>query len=205
MAASLSLSDSASWCSCWSLLLGALPLLVLLVWRAAPKRFSPGVLAQDGDLAGGEKGASLWARRLPFFGHLFYLVASWNTIAVHFLRVARKREWRTTVFAAPNFGGLGGGLVLLTKEASVKHILKDNFDNYEKGPRFREWFSDFLGSGIFASDGKIWKHHRKVASHMFSQRLLKHTLGVGYDVSEKMIARLKQRSQSGGSNSIATG
>ena len=36
------------------------------------------------------------------------------------------------MFSAPNIGGLGGGLVLLTSEASVKHVLKDNFENYTK-------------------------------------------------------------------------
>jgi cytochrome P450 len=51
--------------------------------------------------------------------------------------------------------------------------------------------SEFLGNGVFASDGAVWKHHRKIASNMFSRRLLRHTLAVGYDVGLDMIQRLK--------------
>ena len=49
--------------------------------------------------------------------------------------------------------------------------------------KYFHFFLNFKkGNGVFASDGVIWKHHRKVASHMFSARLLRHTLAVGYDV-----------------------
>ena len=47
------------------------------------------------------------------------------------------------------------------------------FDNYVKGDNFRDIFREFLGSGVFATDGKEWKLHRKVASHMFSRNLLR--------------------------------
>ena len=59
------------------------------------------------------------------------------------------------------------------------------------GNEFQAWLSEFLGNGVFASDGAVWKHHRKIASNMFSRRLLRHTLAVGYDVGLDMIQRLK--------------
>ena len=49
----------------------------------------------------------------------------------------------------------------------VKHILKDAFDKYEKTHMVQEPLSDFLGNGIFTSDGKIWQLHRKVAVQMY--------------------------------------
>jgi len=61
----------------------------------------------------------------------------------------------------------------LTDEASIKHVLKDQFANYEKGDNFREALGEFLGDGIFTSDGALWKVHRKVASHMFSRSLMR--------------------------------
>ena len=82
--------------------------------------------------------------------------------------------------------------------ANVEHVLKTNFDNYEKGERFRLVFEDLLGegqyapfslmhaarkvgaslssllvswAGIFNVDGEAWRTKRKVASHMFAQRV----------------------------------
>ena len=59
-----------------------------------------------------------------------------------------------------------GGHVICTPEG-VKHILKDAFDKYEKTHMVQEPLSDFLGNGIFTSDGKIWQLHRKVAVQMY--------------------------------------
>ena len=43
--------------------------------------------------------------------------------------------------------------IIVTDPACVEHILKNNFDNYEKGPEFSSRFRDVLGHGIFNSDG----------------------------------------------------
>ena len=51
--------------------------------------------------------------------------------------------------------------------------MKDNFSNYPKGTESYEIFKDFLGDGIFNSDGENWKFHRKTASHMFKINQLK--------------------------------
>ena len=88
-------------------------------------------------------------------------------------------------------------MIVLTSEESVRHILSTNFNNYVKGKEFQAWLSEFLGNGVFASDGVVWKHHRKVASNMFSRRLLRHTLAVGYDVGLEMIGRLKKLVEQG--------
>jgi len=50
----------------------------------------------------------------------------------------------------------------------VQHVLKDNFENYEKGAEFRERMRDVLGDGIFNADGAQWYWQRKTASRMFS-------------------------------------
>jgi cytochrome P450 len=55
--------------------------------------------------------------------------------------------------------------VLCTPEA-VKHVLKDKFERYEKTSVIQEPLSEFLGNGIFTSDGAIWRLHRKIAVQM---------------------------------------
>ena len=59
--------------------------------------------------------------------------------------------------------------VVFTSPASVKHILADNFENYEKGDLFRDKFTEMLGDGIFNVDGSKWYSHRKIASNIFKR------------------------------------
>jgi len=55
----------------------------------------------------------------------------------------------------------------------IKHVMKDNFENYPKGPIFYWQMQDFFGDGIFNVDGEKWLEARKVASHMFTGNRLK--------------------------------
>ncbi|GJJ08896.1 hypothetical protein Clacol_003116 [Clathrus columnatus] len=49
----------------------------------------------------------------------------------------------------------------------IKTILATNFDNFEKGPRFRKMFRSVLGNGVFNADGDIWKFHRAMTRPFF--------------------------------------
>ena len=51
---------------------------------------------------------------------------------------------------------LGPSLVI-SSPSVVKHVLKDNFPNYEKGKKFRTAFNDMPGDGIFNTNGPRWK------------------------------------------------
>ncbi|KAF7723244.1 Protein kinase alk2 [Apophysomyces ossiformis] len=51
---------------------------------------------------------------------------------------------------------------------NVEHILKTNFENYAKGPKFNDATEDLLGHGIFNANGEQWKYQRKTASHIFN-------------------------------------
>jgi cytochrome P450 len=52
-------------------------------------------------------------------------------------------------------------------------VLKDNFENYEKGKVWRSFFREILGNGIFNADGELWASHRKIAAKLFSRNLCK--------------------------------
>ncbi|XVF57989.1 hypothetical protein PTKIN_Ptkin07bG0026500 [Pterospermum kingtungense] len=62
-------------------------------------------------------------------------------------------------FKGPWFPSLD--FVLTSHPMNVNHILNKNYDNYEKGPEFREIFEPF-GQGIVTSDSLLWKSQRKV-------------------------------------------
>lgn len=82
-------------------------------------------------------------------------------------RAAKNRSWTMSgpVDNTP--------FVVVTTGENLEHVLKSNFSNYVKGERLHFMLRDFLGEGIFATDGEKWRDHRKIASHMFSMRILK--------------------------------
>ena len=82
-------------------------------------------------------------------------------------------------------------------EENLKYVLKDNFDNYVQGDASRDCLEEFLGDGIFTSDGKTWKHHRKVASHMFSRNLMRNGTTVAIKQLEKVVEKLNGVAASG--------
>ncbi|KAL9153466.1 hypothetical protein ABFS82_10G050600 [Erythranthe guttata] len=47
---------------------------------------------------------------------------------------------------------------------NVEHMLKTRFHNYPKGKPFSAILGDFLGRGIFNSDGDSWRFQRRIAS-----------------------------------------
>lgn len=61
--------------------------------------------------------------------------------------------------------------------ANIHYIMSANFLNFPKGPKFLKMF-DFLGAGIFNSDGDSWRNQRKLARlqighHRFHRCLVK--------------------------------
>ncbi|GLT34153.1 hypothetical protein SLA2020_086880 [Shorea laevis] len=75
----------------------------------------------------------------------------------------------TSAFHHPgNFYG-----VVTANPANVEHVLKTNFENYPKGQQFILLLQDFLGKGIFNSDGELWKLQRKTASYEFNTKSLR--------------------------------
>ncbi|DBA00478.1 TPA: hypothetical protein N0F65_002721 [Lagenidium giganteum] len=72
---------------------------------------------------------------------------------------ARWRPWLLTML------GEKPAIVLSTPEAFADVIQKQH-DVFEKGPAKWELVRDFLGDGITAADGEIWRLQRKRISHL---------------------------------------
>ncbi|KAL2507352.1 Cytochrome [Forsythia ovata] len=72
-------------------------------------------------------------------------------------------------------GFLGLSHIICTANpANLDHVLRSNFSNYIKGNRFQSVLHDLLGQGIFNVDGELWFTQRKISSHEFNTRSLKH-------------------------------
>eukprot|EP00519_Triparma_laevis_P015387 CAMPEP_0182491204 /NCGR_PEP_ID=MMETSP1321-20130603/755_1 /TAXON_ID=91990 /ORGANISM="Bolidomonas sp., Strain RCC1657" /LENGTH=525 /DNA_ID=CAMNT_0024693467 /DNA_START=73 /DNA_END=1650 /DNA_ORIENTATION=- len=127
----------------------------------------------------------------PIIGCLHLIDENWPTLPDFILKYdvqfGGQRAWAAPV---PNVGLLGSCLFSLVTEENIKHVLKDEFNTYEKGKNVREALGEFLGDGIFTADGPSWKHHRKVASQMFSRNLMRNGTVVALRQVKLLVERL---------------
>lgn len=126
---------------------------------------------------------------IPYLGNLIELVKHSQDAFVLMAEYAEKNKEKPYCVAVP-----GQTFRVLTSVADVEHMLRTNFDNYEKGAFFRDAFEELLGKGIFAADGEPWRAHRKAASHMFSLRKLRdHAFANFTKYAEDLIAQLDKK------------
>ncbi|URD88612.1 cytochrome P450 [Musa troglodytarum] len=78
-------------------------------------------------------------------------------------------------------------------------MLKSNFENYPKGERSFRMLVDFLGHGIFNSDGEEWKCQRKQASYEFSKRSLRNFMvdTVQSEIAHRLLPLLRRAGEKG--------
>ncbi|KAI6151601.1 cytochrome P450 [Pisolithus tinctorius] len=70
--------------------------------------------------------------------------------------------------------------IFTTEPEHIKAVLSTQFNSFEKGPVFWDQVSALLGTGVFNSDGEIWKFHRSMTRPFFSKDRISH-----FDIFEK--------------------
>ncbi|KAB1226633.1 Cytochrome P450 94A1 [Morella rubra] len=87
-----------------------------------------------------------------------------------------------------NFLGLSHG-IFTANPTNVDHLLHSSFPNYIKGSNFSYFLTELLGDGIFNVDGHLWTFQRKIASHEFKTKSLKHFISeaVSSEISDRLI------------------
>mmetsp|Transcript_12617 Transcript_12617/g.27219 ORF Transcript_12617/g.27219 Transcript_12617/m.27219 type:complete len:531 (+) Transcript_12617:150-1742(+) len=133
-------------------------LLVVLYLRFRPKK--PGIPGP---------------KSYPLVGILPHILKNWDRWPERCCEYSKQFGHRTWGGGLPNLAALGGAAYFLVDPRCVRHVLSENFENYEKGEAFRDLYSELLGTGIFVADGAPWKAHRRLISHMFSRNLLRAT------------------------------
>ncbi|KAI9275548.1 cytochrome P450 [Phascolomyces articulosus] len=68
---------------------------------------------------------------------------------------------KMSVFVVPAY-------IVTINPKNVEHVLKNNFENYIKGPEFHAALGDLFGDGIFNANGEEWRYQRKTASLVFN-------------------------------------
>ncbi|VAI29979.1 unnamed protein product [Triticum turgidum subsp. durum] len=134
-------------------------------------------------------------RRHPLLGHLPAFLKNRD----------RFLEWSTElIVASPDLRmgfwipGMTTGIVT-SNPADVEHILRTNFANYPKGERAISMLVDFLGHGLFNSDGEQWLWQRKNASLEFTTRSLRGFLidSVQAEVGNRLLPLLRRAAAGG--------
>ncbi|KAI6140924.1 cytochrome P450 [Pisolithus thermaeus] len=89
-----------------------------------------------------------------------------------------------------------GDRIFTTEPEHIKAILATQFNSFEKGPVLWDQLNALLGTGVFNSDGDIWKFHRSMTRPFFSKDRVSH-----FDIFEKhaegAINQAKARLQEG--------
>lgn len=125
------------------------------------------------------------------FGILPEILSAARRNEIHKFLYEKHKVLGPTIVAVPPLG-LPVNAVITTDPRNVQHILKTKFDNYPKGDRMSNIFSELLGAGIFNADGVQWYHQRKATSHMFTAKLFKeHIWTVVQQNSHKLCGILK--------------
>ncbi len=90
-----------------------------------------------------------------------------------------------------------GSIVFINHPDYVKHILKDNQDNYSRRKAIKQpgftGLQNLLGNGIFMSDGDDWEAQHKLLRQLFSVTSINATLPIITDELAELIANWQTR------------
>ncbi|XAR48312.1 hypothetical protein NMG60_11031083 [Bertholletia excelsa] len=128
-------------------------------------------------------------KSFPFVGSLPEFLANRHRFLDWTTGVLSRCPTNSAVFRRP--GKVHG--VITANPSNVEHMLKTNFENYPKGTRFISLLQDFLGGGIFNSDGDPWKIQRKTASYEFNTKSLRNFVmdTVTFEIQTRLVPALE--------------
>ncbi|XP_028786616.1 alkane hydroxylase MAH1-like [Neltuma alba] len=102
----------------------------------------------------------------PLLGMLPHLLINLRQIHDYATQILQ-RNGGTGSFLGPWFTGMN--YLATCDPMNVHHILSKNFNNYIRGPEFREDFEAF-GVGVVTADSDTWKYHRILSQSLFKTR-----------------------------------
>ncbi|KAF7342272.1 hypothetical protein MVEN_01815300 [Mycena venus] len=89
-----------------------------------------------------------------------------------------------------------GDYVFTTEPEYIKLVLATDFANYVKGDALRGYMGSVLGTGVFNSDGDMWKFHRAATRPFFNRDRIS-DFEIFARHADRAIERMKERMRNG--------
>src|SRR5579864_423767 len=89
------------------------------------------------------------------------------------------------VFQAPLFGSQ---TFVVRDPQSVRHVLRDNWQNYTKGREVKR-MGLLMGNGLIVSEGELWKRQRKMMQPAFHREAMASIVRVMAAATADVLAR----------------
>ncbi|GJE84227.1 cytochrome P450 [Phanerochaete sordida] len=83
-----------------------------------------------------------------------------------------------------------------TDAAVIKSVLATDFNNWVKGERFDTYVRSVLGTGVFNSDGRLWKFHRSMTRPFFARERISDFETFSRH-AEEAVGKMKERLREG--------
>ncbi|CAL9204345.1 unnamed protein product [Musa hybrid cultivar] len=166
-------------------MLASFPFLLFLIWCAHLVFFKARSSPREPPCAGFAA-----PKCYPLVGNLPHFINNCD----------RFLEWSTELLVASPTGTVTvAPFVFTANPSNVEHMLKANFDNYPKGGDVVSALHDFLGRGIFISNGEQWKAQRRAASFEFNTKSLRAFVfdRVRLEAADRLVPLLRQASRDG--------
>jgi cytochrome P450 len=84
---------------------------------------------------------------------------------------------------------------LVNHPAHIKHVLLDNYRNYDK--EHDPAFDPLLGAGLLTSDGVFWRQHRRIAQPAFHRERIAAATAIMTNTAAGMLARWRGFAEQG--------
>ncbi|CAG8592829.1 568_t:CDS:2, partial [Ambispora gerdemannii] len=118
---------------------------------------------------------------LPIIGNLVLTAQNAERFNDHLSELSRKYG-ETCTYTLP-----GMRIVVISTPKQVEHVLKDNFQNYLKGPHSKRVIRELFGDGIFNVDGESWKFQRKLLIPVFQGKNFREIICHGFEEHTKIV------------------
>ncbi|MCL7026319.1 hypothetical protein MKW94_022166 [Papaver nudicaule] len=148
-----------------------LALVVLFIVRAINQRLT-------------SKGPMLW----PLLGIIPSALLNINDIYNYFAEALNRCGGTCTIRATcmDRFCG-----IMTVDPSSIEHVLKTNFNKFQKGEVYKDIFTDLFGNGSFVVDGEAWKEQRlALTSVMHNSWFVESTHSVIQDLVHQKLLKL---------------
>ncbi len=109
------------------------------------------------------------------------------------MRVSAIGTWGQRAYEEDIIRGrfFGRSSFILNTPDAIRHVLVDNYENYERTPASIRVLRPVLGDGLLIAEGRVWKHQRRTLAPAFTPRAVTPLIPHMIAVSDETVATLE--------------